>query len=105
MKVQLNKEDQLLKRFLEEHIPFHELRKVGFFHKDMKKSDIHGQAKRICEFFGYKTVYEYGAKVTYAHISYASGIYGLDSDRPLHIDEEGKLKEAPFIEQFGGIYE
>ncbi|MDM8174819.1 hypothetical protein QT327_10700 [Olivibacter sp. 47] len=103
--MKLTKADQLLKSFLDEHIPFYELRRAGFFPKEMKKSDIHGQAKRICEFFGYKTVYEYGAKVTYAHISYASGISGLDSDRPLHIDEEGKLKEAPFIEQFGGIYE
>ncbi len=96
MMTKLSEDDQILKDFLDEHIDFYTLRKVGFFPKDMKKTDIHGQAKRICEFFGYKTVYEYGAKAIYAHISYADG------HRSMHVDEQGELKTAPFVEKFGG---
>lgn len=91
--------DRILKNFLEEFFDFKTLKKAGFFPKDMKKSDIHGQAKRICSFFGYETVFEYGAEKIRAHISYANG------ERPLHVDTEGQLKEEPFITEIGGIYE
>ncbi|WP_262246978.1 hypothetical protein [Parapedobacter soli] len=92
-------DDRILKEFLEEHFDFYTLKKAGFFPKEIKKRDIHAQAERICKFFGYKTVFEYGAKATYAHISYAPG------HRPLHVNEKGELKEAPFMEKFGGIYD
>jgi len=95
----LNETDRLLKNFLEEFFDFYTLRKVGFFPKDMKKSDIHGQAERICKFFGYQTVYEFGAKKISCHISYVEG------HRPLHIDENGELQEAPFTTEIGGIYD
>lgn len=95
----LNETDQLLKKFLEEFFDFYTLRKVGFFPKDMKKADIHGQAERICKFFGYQTVYEFGAKKIRCHISY------VDGHRPKHIDENGKLQEAPFTTEIGGIYD
>ena len=49
--------------------------------------------------FGYKTIYEYGAEKIRAHLSYSPG------HRPLHVDEEGKLKEEPFVTEIGGIYE
>lgn len=70
MRKKLSDDDRILKEFLDEHIDFYSLRKIGFFPKEMKKSDIHGQATRICKFFGYKTVFEYGAHPFYAHISY-----------------------------------
>lgn len=95
----MTKEDQILKDFLNEHIDFYGLRKLKFFPPDMKKSDIHGQAERICKFFGYKTVYEYGAKVIHAHISYADG------HRPSWVNEQGEYEQAPFVEKFGGIYD
>lgn len=95
----LNESDQLLKNFLNEFFDFYTLRKVGFFPKDMKKSDIQDQAERICKHFGYKTVYEYGATKIRAHISYADG------HRPQHIDESGELQQEPFIIEIGGIYE
>lgn len=90
--------DKLLKDFLEEHIPFYELRRAGFF-KGIKKKDIHAQSERICKFFGYKTVYEYGAKEIRAHLSYADG------KRPLHINKEGELKVEPFVTVIKNIYE
>lgn len=96
MMTKLSDDDRILKEFLDNHIDFYTLRKVRFFPKEMKKSDIHGQAKRICEFFGYKTVYEYGAKAIYAHVSYADG------HRPSWVNEQGKYEQAPFVEKFGG---
>jgi hypothetical protein len=65
------------------------LKKIGFY-KGIKKDDYQAQADRICEFFGYETVYEHGAKTTVAHISYAEG------HRP-----EGE----PFWSVFPSIYE
>ena|SRR5690606_22022850 len=96
MSKKLSEDDRILKEFLDEHIPFYELRKAGFFPKEMKKTDIHGQAERICKWFGYKTVFEYGAKTIYSHLTYT------DRHRPLYVDEEGELKSAPFVEKLGG---
>jgi len=64
---------ELLKNFLLEHFDFKELKKVGFYKKEIKKNDYQKQADRICHFFGYNTVYEYNFKTTYAHISYVDG--------------------------------
>lgn len=93
------KEDKRLKNFLNEFFDFYTLRKVGFFPKDMKKTDIQGQAKRICEFFEFKTVYEYRSTTFRAHLSYEQG------ERPLHINQDGQLKEEDFITEFKGIYD
>lgn len=97
--MKLSESDQLLKNFLNEFFDFYTLRKAGFFPKDIKKTDIHGQAKRICHFFGYKTVYEYGVEKIRCHISYADG------HRPKHVDENGELQQEPFITEIGGIYD
>ena len=64
----------VLKRFMIEFFPFTELRKAGFFTKEMK-GDYYAQAKRVCDFFGYKSVFEYGAKEIRCHLSY-------DGERP-----------------------
>lgn len=66
-----NSGDGVLERFMKEFFPFNEFKKIGFFTKEMK-GDYKAQAKRVCDFFGYETVYEYGAKETRAHI-YADG--------------------------------
>lgn len=97
-KKKLSESDQLLKKFLEEFFDFPVLKKAGFFPKEMKKSDIHGQAARICQRLGYKTVYEYGAEKIKVHLSFAGS-------RPHHVDENGELKEEPFWTEMGGIYE
>lgn len=62
----------VLKRFMIEFFPFTELRKAGFFTKEMK-GDYYAQAKRVCDYFGYKSVFEYGAKEIKCHLSYAGG--------------------------------
>ena len=62
-------EQALIEKFMKENFPFNELKKVGFFTKEMK-GDYQAQANRVCEYFGYKTVFEYGAKDISAHLSF-----------------------------------
>ncbi len=64
--------DVVLERFMKEFFPYGEFKKIGFFTKEMK-GDYKAQAKRVCDFFGYETVYEYGAKEIRLHISYVEG--------------------------------
>lgn len=64
--------DEVLKTFMKENFDFKSLLKAGFFTKEMK-NDYKAQSERICHFFGYKTVYEYGAEEIRCHISYANG--------------------------------
>lgn len=51
--------DEILKRFMLEFFDFNGLCKAGIFTKEMR-GDYKAQAERVCTFFGYKTVYEYG---------------------------------------------
>jgi len=62
-------DEAVLKRFMIEFFPFEELLNHGFFTKEMK-GNYEAQAKRVCEYFGYQSVYEYSAKETICHISY-----------------------------------
>lgn len=80
--------DAVLKRFVMEHFPFTPLRKCGFFTPEMR-GDYKAQAARVCQSFGYKTVYEYGVEEIRCHIT-------RTGKRP---DDE------PFITVIGGIYE
>jgi hypothetical protein len=65
-------DEAVLRRFMQEFFPFAPLLKAGFFTKEMRY-DYKAQAERVCRFFGYKTVYQYGAKETRCHITYAEG--------------------------------
>lgn len=65
-------QEQVLERFMKEFFPFGPLCKAGFFKKEMRH-DYEAQAKRVCERFGYKTVYEYRAEEIRCHISYVNG--------------------------------
>jgi hypothetical protein len=96
----------LLKRFMQEHFPYSEFKKIGYFTKEMR-GDYEAQAKRVCKHFGYETVFEYGAKEIRCHITYANPDcpIGIDTFRPLHIDENGELKPEPFITIIPSIYE
>ena len=58
----------LLPNFMQEFFPFGPLLKAGFFTKEMK-GDYEAQAARVCQFFGYKTVYEHGAEEVSCHLS------------------------------------
>jgi hypothetical protein len=66
------KDPGVLKRFMKEFFPFGALKKEGFFKPEMK-DDYYAQAKRVCVWFGYETVFEYGAKEIECHITYAKG--------------------------------
>ena len=103
MSDELNKE-KVLERFMKEFFPYKEFKQMGVFTKEMR-GDYKAQAERICWIFGYKTVYEYGATEIRCHISYGDSVSGMGSERPLHVDDKGKLQEEPFITVFPSIYE
>lgn len=81
------KDAGVLKRFMKEFFPFSPLRKAGFFKPEMK-GDYYAQAEKVCKWFGFKTVFEYGATEITCHITYAEG------KRP---DGEGLITVYPNI--------
>lgn len=90
--------EKVLERFMKEFFPYGQFKKIGFFTKEMK-GDYKAQAKRVCDFLGYETVYEYRAEEMRGHISYADG------KRPLVINSDGELEEEPFVTVIPSIYE
>lgn len=95
--MQVQYEPTILKQFIEDNFDVATLVKVGFLKKEHKK-DYFEIAKRICTFFDYKTIYEYGATPIRAHLSY-------DGDRPQHVNEKGELKDEPFVTVIPSIYD
>ena len=71
---------------MQEFFPFNEFKKAGIFTKEMK-NDYKAQSEIIRKFFGYKTIYEYGAKEIRYHVSYVNP------------------KDKPFITVVPSIYE
>lgn len=69
----------VLKRFMIDFFPFTELCEAVFFTKEMK-GDYYAQAKRVCDFFGYKSVFEYGAEEIRCHLSYVGERPGNDKE-------------------------
>lgn len=88
-KDQENEMDGVLERFMKEFFPYSELKKAGFFTKEMK-GNYKAQAKRICDYFGYDSVYEYGKDDIRMHISYP---------------REGERRDDPFITVIPSIWE
>ena len=80
--------DEVLKNFMLEFFDFNGLKKAGIY-KGLKKKDYKGQAERVCEYFGYKTVYEYGSKEIRCHVTAAGD----------------RSKNDPFITILPNIYE
>jgi hypothetical protein len=68
--------DKVLERFMREFFHFPSLCKAGFFTKDMK-GDYKAQAERVCKFFGYGTVYEYGLTAKHIHHGFASEVKSI----------------------------
>jgi hypothetical protein len=71
--------DKVLERFMKEHFNYKALKQAGFFTKEMR-GNYDTQAKRVCEYFGYKTVYEYGAKEIRCHLTEFSSSTFVNSD-------------------------
>jgi hypothetical protein len=62
------RKSELLKAFIKEFFDFNSLCKIGLFTKEMK-NDYKEQEKRICNFMGLESIYEYGAKEIRCHIT------------------------------------
>ena len=71
------KDAGVLKRFMQEFFPYREFNKIGFFTKEMK-GNYYLQAKRVCLFLGYKTVFEYRSKEVVCHVSVPSKMIKKD---------------------------
>lgn len=93
MRLTEEEKKRTLKNFMREFFPYTLFREAGFFTKEMK-GDHKAQAEKVCKFFGYETVYEYGAKEVSAHLTYANKKNPLKSDNT-----------KPFITVFPNIYE
>lgn len=48
-----------LKKFIEDNFDFYGLKKAGFF-KNIRKNEYEKIAARVCHFFSYESIYEYG---------------------------------------------
>lgn len=90
------KEPDLLEKFMKEFFPYSIFRKEDFFTKEMK-GDYEAQAKKVCDFFGFKSVYEYGSITCRCHITFAG-------DRPLVVTGNGELEPEPFVIEIESIY-
>lgn len=91
--------EQLLKEFIDYHFDLETLFQVGFLKPEMK-GNYNAIAKRICKFFGFKTVFEYKAKTIRAHLTYVDSDNPLEYSRPIHVNEKGELKHEPFVTEF-----
>lgn len=80
---------KVLERFMKEFFDFEGLLESGFFTKEMRE-DYEAQAKRVCDYFGYKTVYEYAAKKCRAHLTF---------------DYKSIDKNTPFVIEIKNAYE
>ena len=99
--------DNLLKSFMQEQFDFEGLLEIGFFKEEMR-NDYEAQAAKVCHFFGFDSVYEYGANERRCHFSYAEEWENPEDDmggRPLHVNEKGELKKEPFITVIPSIYD
>ena len=88
--------EAVLERFMKELFPIKELFQVGFFTPDMK-GNYEAMAKRVCDFFGYKTVYEYRATETRCHITTGTP--------KMSVNKSGEIEHEPFITIIPSIYE
>lgn len=87
MKTYQYKDLDLLKKFMDEQFDLKELVKIGLIDKNIE-GNYPLMANRICEYFGYESIYQYGAETITAHISYT-----------------GRVKNPPMIETFKNIYD
>lgn len=82
--------DKALKAYMEEHFDFKNLKKSGFF-KGLKSNNYEEQAKKVCEYFGLESIYDYSKHEIRCHISYAKPPVS-------YVDENGHIKTPRFVE-------
>lgn len=84
-------ERQKLKQFIEEHIPFDALKKVGYWEKGTRRTDYEKIAERVCRHFGYQTIYEYHTISEIHEIPEAHSVVGKFRDK---VDEKGNFVQG-----------
>lgn len=61
--MKLTEEQARLKQFMLNYFDFDGLKEAGFWPKGTRRTDFEAQAARVCQYFSYKTVYEYGSEL------------------------------------------
>lgn len=56
----LTPDQEKLKQFMQDSFDFDGLKQAGFWPKGTRRTDFEAQAARVCHYFGYQSVYEYG---------------------------------------------
>ena len=74
MELTQEEKDRTLKNFMEEWFYFDGLVSIGFFQEEMR-GDYKAQADKLCNFFGYESIFEYNTKQISVHLS-------IDGERP-----------------------
>lgn len=75
-----------LKAFIEQNIPFDALKQTGFFQKGTRRTHYEIIAKRVCTFFGFKSIYEYQRP----HILHKTPIQ-VNGKFPDQVDTKGNI--------------
>lgn len=93
-------EQQKLKKFMADNFDFDSLKQVGFWPQGTRKTDFELQAARVCEFFGYDSVYEYAAnqvQITSDADAFINGRFvdTIDKDGNLHTGEGFHMSVVP----------
>lgn len=88
----LDSPNKVLERFMKEFFPYGEFKRAGIFTKEMK-GDYQAQADKICKWFGYNSVYEYGSTEIRCHLT----LGGFDG-------KKDGLRKEPFITVIESIY-
>lgn len=83
-------EQQKLKDFLEDNFCFDSLKQMSFWDKGTRRTDYAKQAARICYYFGYETVYEYGRDLRMVYEGKDSGV--VVGEFAETVDKEGQLQ-------------
>jgi hypothetical protein len=85
-------EDDLseFKKFVKENIPFSQLKKAGFFKKEVKFNDYKAITERILSCFGYNSISEYLNN----NAEFNKGIGFINGSFPDKIDTDGNLQKG-----------
>lgn len=96
----LTPDQEKLRQFMLDHFDFDSLKQVGFWPKGTRRTDFEAQAARVCHYFGYKSVYEYGAElVEVTEILHTNDLTGQQErtgvalvSSPDRINEQGEIE-------------
>jgi len=97
--MKLTPEQNRLQQFMLDHFDFDSLKEAGFWPKGTRRADFEAQAARVCKYFSYESVYEYGRHTAeIVDVVHANGLTGQAEHTgvaavsfPSEVSETGEL--------------